>query len=174
MTHNGQAATRPINQPITKQKTSCSLATDRCICLGRDASLTVPKVFIEVGIRSQNMSKIVKCHCKEPCKILSGAGGKEFVKCERKEKNSCNYFMTVKEGEELATKRRQVKKNFSSFADFPYCRHHLKAKSRVASIKAKDPGRPFFCCNVKAPDDRCEFFHWADEPYQGEDNAITT
>lgn len=118
------------------------------------------------------MSKILNCHCKLPCKIVSGAGGKEFLTCERTSAKGCNFFMSFDDIEEFAAKRKAVKKNFKTFAEFPYCRHHLKAKLRVASKKAKNPGRPYFSCNVKAPDDSCEFFHWADELYQGEDNAI--
>ena len=118
------------------------------------------------------MSKILSCHCKLPCKIISAGEGKEFAICEGSKEKGCNFFMSVEEGKEFATKRKIVKKNFHSFAEFPHCRHHLKAKIRVASKKAKNPDRPYFCCNVKAPDDRCEFFHWADEPYQGKDNRI--
>ena len=114
------------------------------------------------------MPKIVSCHCNLPCKKLRSASGTEFLKCE--DKKGCNYFMNLEEAKELNRKRDIVKKNFDSFAEFPHCRHHLKVKLRVAGKKAKNPGRVYFCCNVQAPDNQCEFFHWADEVYEGQDD----
>ena len=38
----------------------------------------------------------------------------------------------------------------------------------MASDKAKNPGRPYFCCTVGAPNHSCDFFLWADQQQVGE------
>ena len=115
------------------------------------------------------MPKIVSCHCKLTCKSISTTEGKRFFKCGEEinlkgGKTGCNFFMTEEESKQFQEKRKLVRQHFKSFSKFPRCRHNLRAKVRVATEKSRNPGRPFFCCNVRLPDSSCKFFHWADQP----------
>lgn len=113
------------------------------------------------------MSKSEVCHCNLPCKVIDTSQGRTLYKCGedvcyKTQKRGCNFLLNDEEIKKFASQRYRLRE--CSFKDFPVCtQHNIKARIRIASSKSRNPGRVFFCCNVKAPDESCGFFQWIDD-----------
>ena len=147
---------------------SCSIS------IGVDPNLvqTDRNVQLVKEARLLDMSKISSCHCKLPCKRLSTKKGTTFLKCGEtidpsKGVTGCNFFLSEEATEKFNEQAKILRKNYKTFTQFPLCKHQLRTKIRVVSKQnSKYPGRLYFCCNARLPDPKCDFFQWADQPFE--------
>ena len=98
------------------------------------------------------------CFCGAGLKRFTSKAGRGFVKCNAE---TCLLFVPEEKYTELFDV--YVKKVAAAFKpnSFPLCDCEQVASLWV-SHSSSNPSRPYFWCQDNDPDDKCDYFAWAD------------